>query len=124
MKVARTLCSSPRAQVAWLRKAGLQVRCSAAAPAVQQQVCPLLSTFCWHTSAVWQHTGCAQASPEVVQTRGVPVLLYAPKAEVEPEALNQLVKLAESGLPVSSMGNLCSGLSCMAPSLAELSCIA
>ena len=30
----------------------------------------------------------------------MPVLLYAPKSEVEPQAIEQLVKLAESDLPV------------------------
>ncbi|KAK9845266.1 hypothetical protein WJX81_001622 [Elliptochloris bilobata] len=39
------------------------------------------------------------ALPEVVETRGVPVLLYTPRSEIEPDALRQLVTVAESPLP-------------------------
>mmetsp|Transcript_31282 Transcript_31282/g.88694 ORF Transcript_31282/g.88694 Transcript_31282/m.88694 type:complete len:164 (+) Transcript_31282:317-808(+) len=38
--------------------------------------------------------------PSVIQTKGVPIHLYTTPEEVEPEALEQLVRLAESPLPV------------------------
>ncbi|CAL8470869.1 g10411 [Coccomyxa elongata] len=41
-----------------------------------------------------------QGLPEVIVARNVPVLLYAKRSEVETEALQQLVALAESPLPV------------------------
>lgn len=99
MRLARSL-SSPGTQAARI-VARLHVRCLATRPAVQQV--GNIRSYIFGAVLAYaarDHCGCFQASPEVVQTEGIPVLLYAPKAEVEPEALKQLVKLAESGLPV------------------------
>ncbi|CAK0827144.1 unnamed protein product [Prorocentrum cordatum] len=41
-----------------------------------------------------------QGLPVRIETRGVPVLMYAPLEEVEEQARNQLISLAESPLPV------------------------
>eukprot|EP00884_Botryococcus_braunii_P001854 jgi/Botrbrau1/1166/Bobra.0162s0054.1 len=38
--------------------------------------------------------------PDIVETRGVPIFLYTRREDVETEALQQLIKLAESPLPV------------------------
>ena len=45
----------------------------------------------------------AAGLPEVIETGGVPVMLYAKRSEVEPSAVQQLIKLAESPLPVSGL---------------------
>ena len=39
--------------------------------------------------------------PEVIETKRVPVMLYADRQYVETEAIQQLIKLAESPMPVS-----------------------
>ncbi|EIE20289.1 UPF0027-domain-containing protein [Coccomyxa subellipsoidea C-169] len=38
--------------------------------------------------------------PEIIETQNVPILLYAKRSEVESEAIQQLIALAESPLPV------------------------
>ncbi|KAK9903997.1 hypothetical protein WJX75_002148 [Coccomyxa subellipsoidea] len=38
--------------------------------------------------------------PEIIETKNVPILLYAKRSEVEADAIKQLVALAESPLPV------------------------
>lgn len=40
-----------------------------------------------------------KALPVVIETKNVPVLLYAPRESVEPDAIKQLIHLAESPLP-------------------------
>ncbi|KAK9807265.1 hypothetical protein WJX73_005302 [Symbiochloris irregularis] len=42
----------------------------------------------------------SESLPVVIETANVPVYLFAPKEEVEPEAIQQLIKLAESPMPV------------------------
>ena len=42
--------------------------------------------------------------PEVIETNRVPVMLYADRQSVEPKAIQQLIKLAESPMPVSGYG--------------------
>ena len=39
--------------------------------------------------------------PEIIETKRVPVMLYADRQYVETEAIQQLIKLAESPMPVS-----------------------
>lgn len=45
--------------------------------------------------------------PEVIETSRVPVMLYADRQSVEPEAIQQLIKLAESPMPVSEYSFSC-----------------
>ncbi|CAJ1419020.1 unnamed protein product [Effrenium voratum] len=47
-----------------------------------------------------RHAMRSKTLPEMIATERVPVVLYAPKHEVEDQALEQLISLAESPLPV------------------------
>lgn len=50
--------------------------------------------------------GTTAALPHVIPTKNVPIYLYAQKVSVEPEALEQLIRLAESPLPVCALESL------------------
>lgn len=64
---------------------------------------PWLATalaVCWRGRKVTRSSSSSNALPEMIETKGVPVVLYAPMNEVEEQALEQLISLAESPLPV------------------------
>lgn len=75
-----------------------------AAPALGSLTAALVSQRLWHRH--WRrHRRTARSTgsetlPEFIETKGVPVVLYAPRREVEEQALEQLISLAESPLPV------------------------
>jgi len=48
----------------------------------------------------------AEGLPVKIQTKGVPVYMYAPRDEVEETALEQLISLAESPLPVGHVAGM------------------
>lgn len=53
-----------------------------------------------HLRALFKTRAASSSLPVVIETRGVPVYLYTQLEDVEPDALQQLVNMAESPLPV------------------------